>query len=125
LIEISDLSRKSLVDAIQILETLGFEYEFIEEYSENVTLGLVSHTIPRAGELVTNDQIIKVIISLGLKIEVPNLIGFTYQEASNILQDIGLLPSASGDTGGRVTEQSPQQGEFVDPEGFVELSFGN
>jgi serine/threonine-protein kinase len=125
LIEISDLSRKSLVDAIQILETLGLEYEFIEEYSENVTLGLVSHTIPRAGELVTNDQIIKVIISLGLKIEVPNLIGFTYQEASNILQDIGLLPSASGDTGGRVTEQSPQQGEFVDPEGFVELSFGN
>ena len=125
LIEISDLSRKSLVDAIQILETLGFEYEFVEEYSENVSVGLVSHTIPRAGELVTNDQIIKVIISLGLKVEVPNLIGFTYQEASNILQDIGLLPSASGDTGGRVSEQSPQEGEFVDPEGFVELSFGN
>ncbi len=125
LIEISDLSRKSLVDAIQILETLGFEYEFVEEYSENVSVGLVSHTIPRAGELVTNDQIIKVIVSLGLKVEVPNLIGFTYQEASNILQDIGLLPSASGDTGGRVSEQSPQEGEFVDPEGFVELSFGS
>jgi len=125
LIEISDLSRKSLVDAIQILETLGFEYEFVEEYSENVSVGLVSHTIPRAGELVTNDQIIKVIVSLGLKVEVPNLIGFTYQEASNILQDIGLLPSASGDTGGRVSEQSPQEGEFVDPEGFVELSFGD
>ena len=31
LIEISDLSRKSIVDAIQILETLGVEYEFIEE----------------------------------------------------------------------------------------------
>ena len=119
LIEISDLSRKSLVDAIQILETLGFEYEFVEEYSENVSVGLVSHTIPRAGELVTNDQIIKVIVSLGLKVEVPNLIGFTYQEASNILQDIGLLPSASGDTGGRVSEQSPQEGEVVDPEGFV------
>ena len=125
LIEISDLSRKSLVDAIQILETLGFEYEFIEEYSENVSVGLVSHTIPRAGELVTNDQIIKVIVSLGLKVEVPNLVGFTYQEASNILQDIGLLPSASGDTGGRVSEQSPQEGEFIDPEGFVELSFGS
>ena len=125
LIEISDLSRKSLVDAIQILETLGFEYEFVEEYSENVSVGLVSHTIPRAGELVTNDQIIKVIVSLGLKVEVPNLIGFTYQEVSNILQDIGLLPSASGDTGGRVSEQSPQEGEFIDPEGYVELSFGN
>ena len=125
LIEISDLSRKSIVDAIQILETLGFEYEFIEEYSEDVSVGLVSHTIPRAGELVTIDQVIQVIVSIGLKVEVPNLIGFTYQEASNILQEIGLLPSASGDTGGRVSEQHPREGEFIDPEGFVELSFGS
>ena len=125
LIEISDLSRKSIVDAIQILETLGFEYEFIEEYSEDVSVGLVSHTIPRAGELVTIDQVIQVIVSIGLKVEVPNLIGFTYQEASNILQEIGLLPSASGDTGGRVSEQNPGEGEFIDPEGFVELSFGS
>ena len=125
LIEISDLSRKSIVDAIQILETLGFEFEFIEEYSEDVSVGLVSHTIPRAGELVTIDQVIQVIVSIGLKIEVPNLIGFTYQEASNILQEIGLLPSASGDTGGRVSEQNPREGEFIDPEGFVELSFGS
>ena len=125
LIEISDLSRKSIVDAIQILETLGFEYEFIEEYSEDVSVGFVSHTIPRAGELVTVDQEIQVIVSIGLKVEVPNLIGFTYQEASNILQEIGLLPSASGDTGGRVSEQNPKEGEFIDPEGFVELSFGS
>ena len=125
LIEISDLSRKSLVDAIQILDTLGFEYEFIEEYSEDVSVGLVSHTIPRAGELVTIDQVIQVIVSIGLKVEVPNLIGFSYQEASNILQEIGLLPSASGDTGGRVSEQNPKEGEFIDPEGFIELSFGS
>ncbi len=125
LIEISDLSRKSIVDAIQILETLGFEYDFIEEYSEDVSVGLVSHTIPRAGELVTIDQVIQVIVSIGLKVEVPNLIGFTYQEASNILEEIGLLPSASGDTGGRVSEQNPREGEFIDPEGFVELSFGS
>ena len=125
LIEISDLSRKSIVDAIQILETLGFEYEFVEEYSEDVSVGLVSHTIPRAGEQVTIDQVIQVIVSIGLKVEVPNLIGLTYQEASNILQEIGLLPSASGDSGGRVSEQNPREGEFIDPEGFVELSFGS
>ena len=125
LIEISDLSRKSIVDAIQILETLGFDYEFVEEYSEDVSVGLVSHTIPRAGELVTLDQVIQVIVSIGLKVEVPNLIGFTYQEASNILQEIGLLPSASGDTGGRISEQNPREGEFLDPESFVELSFGS
>lgn len=125
LIEISDFSRKSPEDAIQILETLGFDYEIIEEYSENVDVGLVSHTIPGVGEIVTPNQIIQVIVSLGLKIEVPNVIGFTYQEASNILQEAGLLPSASGDTGGRVNDQNPREGEFLDPESFVELSFGN
>ena len=75
--------------------------------------------------MITIDEVIKVVISLGLKIEVPNLIGYTYSEAANILQNLGLLPSASGDTGGRVTEQSPSEGEFLDPEGFVEISFGN
>jgi len=124
LIVISDLSRKSPEDAIQILETLGFEYEIIEEYSENVDVGLVSHTLPGQGEIATLDQVIQVIVSLGLKVEVPNVIGFTYQEASNILQEVGLLPSASGDTSGRVSDQSPKEGEFLDPEGFVELSFG-
>ena len=125
LIEISDLSRKSPEDAIQILETLGFEYELVEEYSENVDVGLVSHTVPGVGEIVTPDQIIQVIVSLGLKIEVPNVIGYTYSEATNILQQVGLLPSASGDTSGRVNDQSPKEGEFLDPEGFVELTFGN
>jgi serine/threonine protein kinase len=125
LIEISDLSRKSPEDAIQILETLGFDYELVEEYSENVDVGLVSHTVPGVGEIVTPDQIIQVIVSLGLKIEVPNVVGYTYSEATNILQQVGLLPSASGDTGGRVNDQSPKEGEFLDPEGFVELTFGN
>ena len=125
LIEISDLSRKSPEDATQILETLGFEYEILEEYSEEVNEGLVSHTIPEAGEIVTPEEVITLIVSLGLKAEVPNLTGYTYQEASNILQEIGLLPSASGDTGGRVTGQSPEEGSFLDPEGFVELSFDN
>ena len=125
LIEISDLSRKSPEDAIQILETLGFEYELVEEYSENVDVGLVSHTVPGVGEIVTPDQIIQVIVSLGLKIEVPNVVGYTYSEATNILQEVGLLPSASGDTSGRVNDQSPKEGEFLDPEGFVELTFGN
>jgi serine/threonine-protein kinase len=125
LIEISDLSRKSPEDATQILETLGFEYEILEEYSEDVNEGLVSHTIPGAGEIVTPEEVITIIVSLGLKAEVPNLIGYTYQEASNILQEIGLLPSASGDTGGRVSGQNPEEGSFLDPEGFVELSFDN
>ena len=103
LIEISDLSRKSPEDAIQILETLGFEYELIEEYSEDVEIGLVSGTIPEAGEIVTPDELIQVIVSLGIKIEVPEVEGLGYEDAINILEELGLVVTVSGDTNGIVT----------------------
>ena len=81
LIEISDLSRKSPEDAIQILETLGFEYELIEEFSEDIEIGLVSGTLPEAGEVVAPDQLIQVIVSLGIKIEIPEVEGLNYEDA--------------------------------------------
>jgi serine/threonine-protein kinase len=125
LIEISDLSRKSPEDAIQILETLGFEYELLEEYSENVEVGLVSGTIPEAGEIVTPDKLIQVIVSLGIKIEVPEVEGLGYEDAINILEELGLVATVSGDTNGIVRKQMPRKGEFLEPEGVVELTFGN
>ena len=123
LIEISDLSRKSLVDAIQILETLGLEYEFVEEYSEDVSVGLVSHTLPAAGEIVTPDQIISVIVSLGIKVEVPEVEGLGYQEALDILEKAGLVATVSGDTNGKIVKQIPRGGELADPETPIELTF--
>ena len=125
LIEISDLSRKSPEDAIQILETLGFEYELIEEYSEDVEIGLVSGTIPEAGEIVTPDELIQVIVSLGIKIEVPEVEGLSYEDAINILEELGLVVTVSGDTNGIVRKQIPRKGEFLEPEGVVELTFGS
>ena len=125
LIEISDLSRKSPEDAIQILETLGFEYELIEEYSEDVEIGLVSGTIPDAGEVVTPDELIQVIVSLGIKIEVPEVEGLGYEDAINILEELGLVATVSGDTNGVVRKQIPRKGEFLEPEGVVELTFGS
>ena len=125
LIVISDLSRKSPEDAIQILETLGFEYELIEEYSEDVEIGLVSGTIPEAGEIVTPDELIQVIVSLGIKIEVPEVEGLVYEDAINILEELGLVATVTGDTNGVVRKQIPRKGEFVEPESVVELTFGS
>ena len=125
LIVISDLSRKSPEDAIQILETLGFEYELIEEYSEDVEIGLVSGTIPEAGEIVTPDELIQVIVSLGIKIEVPEIEGLVYEDAINILEELGLVATVTGDTNGVVRKQIPRKGEFIEPEGVVELTFGS
>ena len=125
LIKISDLSRKSPEDAIQILETLGFKYELIEEYSEDIEIGLVSGTLPKAGEIVTPDEIIQVIVSLGIRIEVPEVEGLKYEDAIRVLEELGLVATVSGDTNDVVRKQIPRKGEFIEPEGVVELTFGN
>ena len=123
LIVLSDLSKKSVEDATQILNTLGLEFETIEEFSEDIEEGLVSGTIPEAGEIVTPDDIVTVIVSLGIKIEVPEVEGLTYQDAINKLEEVGLVATISGDTSGIVRKQLPRKGEFLEPEGVVELTF--
>ena len=120
---LSDLSKKSVEDATQILNTLGLEFETIEEFSEDIEEGLVSGTIPEAGEVITPDDIVTVIVSLGIKIEVPEVEGLTYQDAINKLEEVGLVATISGDTNGIVRKQLPRKGEFLEPEGVVELTF--
>jgi len=123
LIVLSDLSKKSVEDATQILNTLGLEFETIEEFSEDVEEGLVSGTIPEAGEILTPDDIVTIIVSLGIKIEVPEVEGLTYQDAINKLEEVGLVATISGNTSGIVRKQLPRKGEFLEPEGVVELTF--
>ena len=123
LIELGDLSRKSVEDATQILETLGLEFETLEEYSEDIEEGLVSGTLPEAGEIITPDDIVTIIVSLGIKIEVPEVEGLTYQDAIDKLEEAGLVATISGDTTGVVRKQLPRKGEFLEPEGVVELTF--
>ncbi len=123
LIELGDLSRKSVEDATQILETLGLAFETLEEYSEDIEEGLVSGTLPEAGEIVTPDDVVTIIVSLGIKIEVPEVEGLTYQDAIVKLEEAGLVATISGDTNGVVRKQLPRKGEFLEPEGVVELTF--
>ena len=123
LIELGDLSRKSVEDATQILETLGLEFETLEEYSEDIEEGLVAGTLPEAGEIITPDDVVTIIVSLGIKIEVPEVEGLTYQDAIDKLEEAGLVATISGDTNGVVRKQLPRKGEFLEPEGVVELTF--
>ena len=123
LIELGDLSKKSLEDATQILETLGLEFEITEEFSEDTEEGLISGTLPEAGEIITPDELITLIVSLGIKIEVPEVEGLNYQAAIDALEELGLVATVSGDTNGLVRKQLPRKGEFLEPEGVVELTF--
>ena len=122
-IELGDLSRKSPEDAMQILETLGFEYELLDEFSEDIEMGLVSYTIPEAGSIVSPQEIITIVISLGLQIEVPDLVGLSYAEVEEALGGLNLIPSVTGTTSGNVSSQFPEPGTLVDPDSLIEITF--
>ena len=62
-------------------------------------------------------------MSLGIKIEVPEVEGLNYQAAIEALEEAGLVATVSGDTNGLVRKQLPRKGEFLEPEGVVELTF--
>lgn len=122
-VELGDLSRKSPEDAMQILETLGFEYELLDEFSEDIEMGLVAYTIPEAGTIVSLQEIITIVISLGLQMEVPNLVGLSYAEVEEALGELNLIPSVLGSTSGNVSSQFPEAGELVDPDSLIEITF--
>jgi len=122
-IELGDLSRKSPEDAMQILETLGFQYELLDEFSEDIEMGLVSYTIPEAGSIVSPQEIITIVISLGLQIEVPDLVGLSYAEVEEALGGLNLIPSVTGTTSGNVSSQFPEPGTLVDPDSLIEITF--
>ena len=62
-------------------------------------------------------------MSLGIKIEVPEVEGLNYQAAIDALEEAGLVATVNGDTNGLVRKQLPRKGEFIEPEGVVELTF--
>ena len=93
--------------------------ELREMHSEVMDDGL----LPEAGEIVTPDQLIQVVVSLGIRIEMPEVDGLSYEDAINILEELNLVAAVLGDTSGKVRKQIPRKGEFVEPGQVVELTF--
>ena len=67
--------------------------------------------------------IITIVISLGLQMEVPDLVGLSYAEVEEALGELNLIPSVLGSTSGNVSSQFPEAGELVDPDSLIEITF--
>ena len=48
-----------------------------------------------------------------------------YEDAIKVLEELGLVVTVNGDTNDVVRKQIPRKGEFIEPEGVVELTFGS
>lgn len=112
-------------EATKALKDLGFESSHIEiqlENSDEYENGEVIGTNPPAGETVTVDSRITIIISKGAeKVTVPNLGGMTVSEAQKALADKGLKDGGATEEysntveAGKIISQSVKDGKKVEP----------
>ena len=90
---IPDLVGKNYLNDIKE-STLYTDYRFVitEEYSADVAKGVVIRQTPTAGTLKTdNRQILQIVVSKGPNlVEMPNIIGFTQENASKQLDQRGI-----------------------------------
>ena len=99
-VEVPDLQNKTIEEAISILNREGFAYSRSDDYDDYIPVGNVFKQSPEANSKAAEGAMINLWVSLGpeeKKIEVPNLIGKSEEEATVMLIEAGLSV-------GRVTE---------------------
>jgi eukaryotic-like serine/threonine-protein kinase len=112
--------------AIERIEAVGLEAEVEEQPSTEVERGIVIEQSPREGTQVSKGSTVTITVSTGPRqVEVPSLVGGTYEEAVDALTELGLEPQRvevfSQKPVGQVTGQDPQAGEIVDEGSQVEV----
>ena len=100
------------------LTRAGFEFEIVREASDAVPAGRVIRTEPETGTVIDRGSTVRVVVSSGAApVDVPNVVGRTESEATDVLQNAGFprqvvrvdLPAGSADDG-RVISQAPAAG---------------
>ncbi|MBW3095247.1 PASTA domain-containing protein [Bifidobacterium sp. 64T4] len=112
-----DITGRAKDEAERTLDDLKLKANFTEEYSDTVASGeVISTSVPKDTQLHWGDSV-DVVVSKGPEtVTMPNVVGKTYEEASNILQALGLEVKKSaplGDLTHVVRLQSPNAGDQV------------
>jgi eukaryotic-like serine/threonine-protein kinase len=112
--------------AIERIEAAGLEAEVDEQPSIEIDRGIVIEQSPREGTQVSKGSTVTITVSTGPRqVEVPSLVGGTYEEAVDALNELALEPQRvevfSQKPVGQVTGQDPEAGEIVDEGSQVEV----
>ena len=121
---VPDVTGKSQDTAKQLLEAAGFIIGTIsEEYSDSVAEGNVISTDSQANVELEKGSIVNMVVSKGKEIIMPDLVsaGYTYSEARNQLQSLGVTTiekqedrSYTTTTSDIVVGQYPAAGTVID-----------
>lgn len=134
--ELPDFVGMSVADAQRAALNLGLIF-VLEDDSEPVTFesglaGLVAAQRPRSGtEVVVGDEV-RVRLGSLIQREVPDLVGMTVEDATEMLAGIGLELEVVGETPvseedeleGLIATQLPEAGTLVDDGSKVEVTIG-
>ncbi|MFR7544882.1 MAG: Stk1 family PASTA domain-containing Ser/Thr kinase [Clostridia bacterium] len=129
-VQIPDLVNKTEEEAEQILKDSKLKLVVkSEEYDENIEKGKIISQDPTYKEnyKIKEHSEISVIISKGTeKVDVPNVVGKTKEEAEKELKDAGLVPEIIEENdekveAGIVLSQDPEDGENVNKGSKVKL----
>ena len=104
--------------AVQRIEEAGLEAEVLEQPSTEEELNIVMEQSPREGTQVSRGSTVTITVGTGPRlVEMPRLIGLTYEEALDALNEVGLEAQRtnvfSQRPEGTVAGQNPKAGEQV------------
>ena len=106
---LSEYTGFTAIDALSALSNLGVQTVLEKEFHPTIPDGEVIRTDPPALSIIPKNQVVKLIVSLGIEpVAVPSLVGNTQAEAQNALAALGLS-IAFGDPI-EVTADSGQEG---------------
>jgi beta-lactam-binding protein with PASTA domain/tRNA A-37 threonylcarbamoyl transferase component Bud32 len=130
LVEVPDVVGKNQVEAAQILGALDFVVDPQEEVSTDQEPGTVLRQNPEAGQEVEVGTTVTIVVAIaGDTVTVPLLIGSTRDQAEALLEGMNLVPRVepvdSTLPGGQVVDQSPPEGEEVQPGSTVTIYVSN
>ncbi len=94
------------------------KYEEKHEFNEDIPSGEVISYSYKKGEIIKNDDVIMVIISDGVAIKVPNLVGLSKNDAASKLKKLGLnynfvYKNSNSVAEGKVISQSMSAGSEI------------
>ncbi len=124
LVEIDDYTERNIEDAQTLIEKQGFVCEIVRSESDTVPENCVIRTSPAAREKAEPGSTVICYVSMGssvTEIIMPQLVGHTVEEASEIAAENGIGLTISYDdesdaAPGTVLKQDIEEGEVVEPD---------
>ncbi|TDC73446.1 Stk1 family PASTA domain-containing Ser/Thr kinase [Streptomyces hainanensis] len=126
-VEVPDVVGDDLEDAQAELEEAGFTVETEEEESTEEDPGTVLDQDPSGGQEAEPDSVVTLTVAVEPEgVEMPDVVGRSFDEASQILSDLGLTATRVDQPDdsrpeNQVIQQEPSRGERVPENGTVQL----